>query len=479
MLLLLSLIANASAATVPLAYNEALDRALAGNLELQMVAQDLRVAEGALLAARGIFDPNLTAYDTFNSQRNQDVQQFGEISSDLRFNTWGLGLGWFAPTGTTASLDWRSTRSEVQYDLIDFPASLRDQFVQPDPFVRTRLGATLTQNVLQGHQIAFNLSGVRRGHQAVDAAQAQLLAQRQQTLANVALAYWASYYQGQLVEIARQALAVSQEEARVVRVKVEQGTLAPVEQTRADAAVVQAERTLIEAQQGVRTANDSLALALGEEPGTDFLLSTAPAEAVALNIDVERAVAAALENNPSIVALKVQVVGSEADWLAARHQRLPTLDATGSFALNGTEADQAASVGELFSGQLPEWSIGANLSVPLGNRADRGNLNSAAATYQKMRLQQLSLERTISQQVRAQAAALQTAAVQVQLSKANLRLAEQTLAAERALLDAGRSLQKDVLASIRGVDTAKAELQKASADYQVAIIELERLKGNL
>ena len=51
--------------------------------------------------------------------------------------------------------------------------------------------------------------------------------------------------------------------------------------------------------------------------------------------------------------------------------------------------------------------------------------------------------------------------------------------AERALLEAGRTLQKDVLEAIRAVDTARADLQKAGADYQLAIIELERLKGSL
>ena len=51
--------------------------------------------------------------------------------------------------------------------------------------------------------------------------------------------------------------------------------------------------------------------------------------------------------------------------------------------------------------------------------------------------------------------------------------------AERALTDAGRSVQKNVLEAMRAVDDARLNVEKAKSDYSVAIIELERLKGSL
>ena len=152
----LLMLATAGAAT-PLGYDDALKRALVRNVDLLVVEQDLLSAEGALLAARGIFDPTLTGSETFSAQRNEDVQQFGEIFSDVRFNRWSAGLGWFAPTGTTANLEYSNTWSQVQFDLRDFGAGVQEQ----DPFFRTRLGLNLTQNLLQGHRLAYNLSGVR------------------------------------------------------------------------------------------------------------------------------------------------------------------------------------------------------------------------------------------------------------------------------------------------------------------------------
>tara|TARA_B100000519_G_C13873545_1_gene264821 strand:- start:143 stop:382 length:240 start_codon:yes stop_codon:yes gene_type:complete len=78
-----------------------------------------------------------------------------------------------------------------------------------------------------------------------------------------------------------------------------------------------------------------------------------------------------------------------------------------------------------------------------------------------------------------QVRAVEAAVVQVNLASANLRFAEQTLNAERALREAGRVIQKDLLESMASVDDARTQVEQAKGDYQLALIELERLKGTL
>ena len=81
--------------------------------------------------------------------------------------------------------------------------------------------------------------------------------------------------------------------------------------------------------------------------------------------------------------------------------------------------------------------------------------------------------------MRAQVAQIDASKAQISLREANLRLAEETMAAQKALQDAGRVIQKDVLDAMREVENAKVLLLRARADYQVAILSLERLKGTL
>ena len=65
------------------------------------------------------------------------------------------------------------------------------------------------------------------------------------------------------------------------------------------------------------------------------------------------------------------------------------------------------------------------------------------------------------------------------LAEANLRFAEETLTSQRALQNAGRAIQKDVLEAIRDVDNARVALVKARADAALALVELNRLRGSL
>ena len=53
------LVGTAHAETLTLSYSDALSRALSGNPTLAAAGLDLDAADGALLAAKGVFDPNL------------------------------------------------------------------------------------------------------------------------------------------------------------------------------------------------------------------------------------------------------------------------------------------------------------------------------------------------------------------------------------------------------------------------------------
>ena len=281
-LLLVALLSDAVA--LPLSYRDALDTALRGNATLLIAEQDQLSAEGALLAARGVFEPTLRGSESYTSDRGESVGQFGEVFQDVRSFTTSAGVDWLFGTGTTAGLDLSETRSEVEFILRDFGGQSQAQ----GPFFNQRLNLSLSQSLLQGHRLAYNLAGVRQARQAITLSEAETQRVRQEVLATVSSLYWGLLYQQRLVGILEQSVKVSTEEKRVVELKVQQGTLAPVEATRADQALVQAQQSLIAAREGLRTAEDNLSLALGEAPGTPYELTTAPARPVRLEIDDKR-----------------------------------------------------------------------------------------------------------------------------------------------------------------------------------------------
>lgn len=478
---------NAEAAE--LAYTEALALAIDRNPSVLGAREDLRGADGALLAARGVFDPTATAGLTRTSSLEQALSFGFPTTTENRNAAWNMGINKLWATGTTSALSWsnNSSRTLFSADDVDRLDQVRNLgFLNEDQIFNSRLTATLTQSLLQGFRMATNLSGVRTAQSARTQAEAEALRVRQQVLADTAKAYWALYTQTQLVSLAEASLQVAREEQRVVEAKVEQGSLAPLERSRVAAAVVQAESALIDAESQRRSANNALQVLIGGLPGEVLQPSSAPVAVTDLPLDAEAAVSAALQNNPALRVLRMRMEAAEQDLLDAKHRLLPQLDATATYGLAGfevgTEDDPSSSlktaVGMLAAEQR-SWSLGANLSVPLGNRADRGAADQRGAALQRLRLDEQALARSTEQQVRAQVDTLRSGKARLALAEANLRLAEETLSAERSRQESGRAVEKDVLEAIKNVDNAKIGLQQSIADHLVAIIELERLKGSL
>ena len=464
-----------AADTLSLSYEQALEQALAVNPALAGARLEVDAADGALIAAKGIFDPVLTASSTSNQFTSESTREFGEVVTEFKSLNWQVGMSQYLPTGTNLGVDWTTTSTRFKYELRDTGLVVERE----EPLYESRMVATFTQSLLEGHRLASNLEAVRQASRAKDVAEANRKATQQQSLADTASAYWSTRTQARLYAIAERAVETAKEEQRVVYAKVEQGTLAPVERARVDALVVQAERDQLTARDAAENAEDALLLLIAEAPGTPLELTTEPADPVAMSLDLAAIEQAALANNAELMAARMSEDAAGMAHKDAKHRRLPQLDLNASYGLIGYEPSTGGAAEELFSGDLPEWSVGGTFTMPLLGRADRGQFLQAAARAAKARSERINLERSIRSQVRTQARAVEGAVVQVNLARANLDLAVMTLDADRALTEAGRVIQKDLLESIRTVDDARAQLEQAKGDYQLAIIELERLKGTL
>ncbi|MDP6934951.1 MAG: hypothetical protein QGG40_18665, partial [Myxococcota bacterium] len=89
-----------------LTYEEALDIAVKKNPELVQSGLDQRSAEGALLAARGIYDPMLgTGLNRYMST-GETIREFGELSSDTEVWSSSADITQLSPTGTSFGLEW-------------------------------------------------------------------------------------------------------------------------------------------------------------------------------------------------------------------------------------------------------------------------------------------------------------------------------------------------------------------------------------
>ncbi len=466
----------------PLTYREALQAALDANPALQRSEMGRDQARASVTASLGAFDPtyNLTGFWS----RSTSQQFFGATAQTFQNTSWRFSnaLSGTAHTGTTVELSQNVSFNE--YDVpIEIPTTgggTQPGGVQSIQLYTGGLSASVTQQLLRGLSLKYNLENVTLARRNLDVAELNYEKQRQETLARAAQAYWNWVYQSALAEIQADAVEVAREALRVGELKVAAGELAPVEKTRLQAALVQAEANAIDTANAAEQAANDLLLVMGEDPDQAVLPATPAGDVPTYELDAERAVQVALEQNLDLAVARANLEIAELQLKNANHGRLPSLSATASVGRTVQDASSTAEAVSYFGDvSEPSVSLSGNLTVPLLNRAARGNAGTQAATVDQRRSELQELERSIAAQVEQQVRQLQSARRRVELADANLALAEQTLAAEEALAAAGRSIQKNVLEARTEVERTRAEAAKARTDYRVARTELLRLQGQL
>ncbi len=458
-----------------LSYTQALEQALERNPTLVQAQASLSSAHGSLVSSRGSFDPSLAVAVDTQTSISEGFSQLGAVATESSTTSYSAGLGQYLPTGTSLGLDWSVDSSAYRYELLD--SGMTWELEAPQRY--STLSASISQSLLEGHRMAYNLQAVREAERAVSRAEATLMATRLQMVADTASAYWNLVSMRDFTEIARQALTVAEEEQRVVRAMVDAGQLAPVEGTRVEAAVVQARSALIEAEHAQLVASESLAQLLGADPAQSLDPSSQPDKPLDLSLDDAQVVESALQGNPELLVYRSSVDSARIAVANARHARLPELSVNTAFALNGYEPSFSDAVAEMFTGDLRFWSVGGELSVPLGNRSDKGSLLSAQAAFTEAEQALAAAERSVASQVLSQLRLVEAGKLKVELAQANLRLAQATLDAEKARQREGRAIQKDVLEAQRTLSDAQAGLVQARTDYVLAVVELGRLQGRI
>lgn len=460
----------------PLTYEEVLTGAVEANPTLVRARHALRGSQGDLVTAQGLFDPNLTVDGTWRRSRQRGFFQGFPFEAESR--TWDVrtGLRGTLATGTsydlTAGLDRNFSQFTTNFGIID-------QTQTQDTFT-SNLSVSVTQQLLQGSKLRYNLRNVTISRQNQSIAELTVERTRQQTLAQAAEAYWAWVYQAQLRDIAQESVTVAEEALRVGRLKVQAGELAPVEETRLEAALVQAQAALLDAESALEQAANDVLLAMGESPDQAILPATTPGEAPSFDLEAAEAVQVALQQNLELAVSRSNLELAELAEMNARHGMLPSLSASGATGIGAQDTNAGDAIsGLLDEDAFPYLQVSGHFSVPLGNRAARGARDRAAADVLARRSELEELERSIAAQVEQQVRALQSARRRIELADVNLRLAEQTLAAEEALAEAGRAIQKDVLEARTEVARTRAEAAKARTDYRLAQVQLLALQGQL
>ncbi len=444
-------------------------------------------AEASQQAARGLFDPIYALSGTYGYRTFEETRDALPVAGTERTwsgSTWITGL---TATGTTYTL------SALAGFEREFASGLQPLYDEEGEQVGTApyeanlavynssLTFTLSQHLLRGVSMSFNLQAIRMARHATTMAERTALQLRQQAMADTALWYWTWVHQVRVHEIDEQAVSAAEEALRVATAQVEARQLAPVERTRLEAAWVLAKSTARASDMLVTQARDELLVQMGETPGAAIVPATDPGVPPVFTLDVEAVATKALADNPELAVARAAVEMQSFALATARHARLPALDAVASAGrTTGNQVTLSDAVAGL-AGEAghPVVTLGAVLTVPLGNRTAAGAARAAAYDRTAAENTVYELEQRIRAQVAYQVARLDGARELVDAADAGVRLAEETLDATEALAEARRAIPKDLLEARTLLDRARIEAVRARTEWRLAHTELARLQAGL
>ncbi|HEY7817918.1 MAG TPA: TolC family protein, partial [Vicinamibacteria bacterium] len=126
-----------------------------------------------------------------------------------------------------------------------------------------------------------------------------------------------------------------------------------------------------------------------------------------------------------------------------------------------------------------DWSIGFNVSYPIGNSMADAQYAQAQVQARQQRARIDSNEILIAQDVRRTARGVDTNRKRIDATRVARELAEKRLEAEQKKFEVGMSTSFLIVQAQRDLSQALANELRALIDYNKAIVAFERARGTI
>jgi outer membrane protein TolC len=359
-------------------------RVLEHNWTIQSKIMEYEIRRRTQEAAKGAFDPQLLAeYQYEDTARPNTVEQRRQLSGVpflLEQNhLWRSSLETLTPLGGRIGLT--ASVSEFKNNL---------QQITTGGFGATGQTETVTFTGINYRQPLLKDGGRRTATAAIRVAACEteqawqdFRRQLMVSISSAELAYWNVYGAARQMDYMAQSLQVAQRMATDARARQDAQKGSEVEVTTAMAGVEERSARHTVAQQRVVEAKAVLAGFCGASMADGFDVSTtAPPPPNKVAPDARSGLASAMQTNPDYLG---KLAEKDAEIIRAefmKNQKLPQLDFTASYGLNGLGSDLQRSWDDVEEGQFDAWGLGLEFRMPLGNREAK-NRYAAALARQK------------------------------------------------------------------------------------------------
>lgn len=420
----------------------------------------------------------LTTGTDVNSTTSGNLRTDGGVQQSLR---WGGGSYALSMAGGRSTTD-----------------ALRAVF---SPQLSSSLNAQYTQPLLRNFKIDNLRQNLLQQRNQLDIADIQLAARITQTSRQVRTAYTTLVGAIASRDVAQQSLDLARESLRQNERRVEVGTMAQIDILEAQAEVSRQEESLIIADANIRAAEDNLRTLILNPSQPDFwttrINATERPTMAAQTVDVEAAIANALQNRTDLLQTRKQLESADISIRYAENQKLPALNLQANYGLSGIGGTQnrwsrdldetpiiesssqrsfADVLRDVFGNEFKTWSVSLNFSYPIGTSTADAALAQGRLQRQQGTMDLRQQEMAVVAQVREAARQVSTTLQRVQATQRARDFAQRRYEAEEKRVTVGLSTTFQLLTAQRDLDAAKQNELRALLAYNQALVNFEAVQ---
>jgi len=419
---------------------------------------------------RAVFDPVLSGQA---SQKRSVADRLSRAGSGIESSVVDSAAGVISldklfPSGTIVGLD-----ATTNYT---------DSSLYSDTFVANRLGASVTQALLQGRDVRVNLARVHQVQIDTQISEYELRGFTEVLVLSVELGFWDYALAKRQIEIYTNSLSLARQQMEEAQERIKVGTLAETELAAAKAELALRRENLINARANVTTRRLLLLRLLNPSEiinwDTDIVLQYQTALPDGPLDPVDAHVEVALKMRPDLNQARLLIRRGELDVVRTRNGLLPRLDAFITYGRTGYARTFSEAAGEL-DGASYDIEGGLIFAYPIRNRAAQAQHTRAVISKQQSIKALENLIHLAQVDVRVAYSEVTRTHEQITATAATRESQEEKLRVETEKFRVGKSTSLLVAQAQRDLVASQIAEIQALANYFKALVTLYRLEGSL
>ncbi len=349
-------------------------------------------------------------------------------------------------------------------------------------FNSTRLGVSVTQSLLRGRDLDYNLAKIRQARLNTRMSRYEVRGFSESLVADIENTYWDYALAKRQIEIYTESLRLAERQKNEINEMIKFGKLPESELVAAMAEIAMRREGLINARSTLEKTKLKLLRLLNPPDkniwGKNVTLTDQPVVPDAKMDTVDTHVALALARRPDINQAQLKIDSGDIEIARTKNGILPKMDLFITLGKTGYSDSFGSSLRDLDENSYDAYA-GITFEYPFSNKAAKARHRNAALTKEQSEAAMENLKQLAEVDVRSAYIEVERAKKQIEATEATYTLQKEKLRIETEKFRFGKSTTLLVAQAQRDLLASRISQTQTIVTYLKSFVDLYRLEGSL